>query len=49
LQIPDFKIAKTEEEIKSIFRQGNTQFKKSLEYFVLDGYVTEHCQIKEEL
>ena len=33
------------EECKSFFRQANTQFKKALEHFVLDGYVTEHVDI----
>jgi len=30
------------EGCKSFFRQANTQFKKALEVFVLDGYVTEN-------
>lgn len=30
---------------KSLFRQANTQFKKALEVFVLDGYVTEHIEV----
>ena len=33
------------EACKSLFRQANTQFKKALEVFVLDGYVTEHIDI----
>lgn len=33
------------EACKSLFRQANTQFKKALEVFVLDGYVTEHIEI----
>jgi hypothetical protein len=28
-----------------LFRQANTQFKKALDVFVLDGYVTEHIEI----
>ena len=42
LSIPDLKVISTEDEAKSIFRQSNTYFKKALEYFVLDGFVTEH-------
>lgn len=33
------------ETCKSLFRQANTQFKKALEIFVLDGFVTEHIDI----
>jgi KIF-binding protein len=33
------------EACKSLFRQANTQFKKALEVFVLDGYVTEHIEV----
>lgn len=32
-----------------MFRIANTQFKRSLEYFVLDGYVTEHIQMKQDV
>ena len=39
LKIEDFKSI---EDAKTLFRLANTQFKRSLEYFVLDGYVTEH-------
>ena len=30
------------EQAKLLFRLANTQFKKSLDFFVLDGFVTEH-------
>ena len=30
------------EDAKTLFRLSNTQFKRALDYFVLDGYVTEH-------
>ena len=43
LKIEDFKSI---EDAKTLFRLANTQFKRSLEYFVLDGYVTEHVQMK---
>ena len=34
------------EQAKLLFRLANTQFKKALDYFLLDGYVTEHIQMK---
>ncbi len=42
IELKQVTIKKDIEEVKSIFRQANTQFKKALEYFVLDGFVTEH-------
>lgn len=33
------------EGCKSLFRQANTQLKKGLDVFVLDGYVTEHIEV----
>ena len=44
--IPDFKDI---DDAKSLFRLANTQFKRALDYFVLDGYVTEHVQMKQDL
>jgi len=41
----NLKIAKNYDEVKTIFRIGNTQYKKALAYFVLDGFVTEHVTI----
>lgn len=38
----EIEVKKDFDEVKSIFRQANTQFKKALSYFVLDGFVTEH-------
>lgn len=37
------------EDAKSLFRLANTQFKRALDYFVLDGFVTEHVQMKQDL
>lgn len=37
------------EDAKLLFRLGNTQFKKALEYFLLDGSVTEHSKIKKDI
>lgn len=33
------------EDAKTLFRLANTQFKRALDYFVLDGHVTEHVQM----
>jgi hypothetical protein len=42
---PKVKIADNLEECKSLFRKANTQLKKAISVFVLDGYVTEHIEI----
>ena len=35
------------DDAKTLFRLSNTQYKKALEYYVLDGYVSEHVQIQQ--
>ena len=30
---------------KSLFKKANTQFKRSMQTFILDGYVTEHVNM----
>ncbi len=37
------------EDAKQIFRLANTQFKRSLDFFKLDGYVTEHVQMQQDV
>ncbi len=37
------------EHAKLLFRLANTQFKKSLEYFLLDGWVSEHIAISKDI
>jgi hypothetical protein len=37
------------DDAKELFKKGNTQFKKAMEFFLLDGYVTEHSRIKKEI
>ena len=37
------------EQAKFLFRLSNTQFKKALEYFQLDGHVTTHSKIKKDV
>lgn len=49
LEIPPVKVCQTVDDVKSIFRQANTQYKLALQYFVLDGFVTEHLQICQDI
>lgn len=49
VDVPMLTYCKTMDDAKELFKKGNTQFKKSLEFFVLDGYVTEHSWIKKEI
>ena len=42
---PKIEDIKDKEQAIELFRLANTQFKRGLEYFVLDGYVTENIQI----
>ena len=44
---PEIKSVKSEEDAKTLFRLANTQYKRALEYFVLDGFVTENVLIKQ--
>lgn len=37
------------EQAKLLFRLANTQFKKAFEYYVLDGFVSEHIAISREI
>lgn len=37
------------EQAKLLFRLANTQFKKAIDFFLLDGYVTEHVQIRQDI
>lgn len=40
---------RSKEEILKLFRTSNTQYKKSMSFFVLDGYVTEHISMSQEI
>lgn len=44
---PEIKQMNSLDDGKTLFRLANTQFKKALDYYVLDGFVTEHVQIKQ--
>merc|ERR1719198_1151116 len=35
------------DDAKTLFRLANTQFKRALEFYVLDGFVTENVLIKQ--
>lgn len=45
----ELNVPKNYEEMASVFRQLNTQAKKALQVYVLDGYVTENIQICRDL
>jgi len=49
LRWPEVRNVEDVEYAKHLFRLSNTQFKKALDYFVLDGFVTEHVQIKQAI
>eukprot|EP00347_Sterkiella_histriomuscorum_P007379 403349164 len=49
LKFPNISDLNDIEQAKLLFRLANTQFKKALDYFLLDGYVTEHIQMKQDL
>lgn len=44
---PEVKSLNSVDDAKTLFKLGNTQYKKALEHFILDGYVTEHVTIKQ--
>lgn len=46
LKWPEIKNVTGMEDAKTLFRLANTQFKKAVDHYVLDGYVTEHVQCK---
>jgi KIF-binding protein len=37
------------ETAKEVFKTANNHFKTALEYFVIDGYVTEHIEMKKDI
>lgn len=43
---PTITNVKSYDDGKTLFRLANTQFKRALEFYVLDGYVTENVLIK---
>jgi tetratricopeptide (TPR) repeat protein len=46
---PKIEDVKDIEQAKLLFRLSNTQFKKALSYYVLDGYVTDHININKSI
>lgn len=46
LNWPDVKDMNGLDGAKTFFRLANTQFKRALEFYVLDGFVTEHVTSK---
>ena len=41
---PKIEDVRNVEQAKILFRLANTQFKKALEFYLMDGYVTEHIE-----
>jgi tetratricopeptide (TPR) repeat protein len=46
---PKIEDIKDIEQAKLLFRLGNTQLKKATEYYLLDGFVTEHINISRDI
>ena len=49
IDFPQIKDIQNLEDAKSIFRKGNTQLKRALQIFVMDGYVTDHIKITQTI
>ena len=49
VKFPEIKDVQSLEEAKSLFRKGNTQLKRALKIFVMDGYVTDHIKITQTI
>ena len=49
VKFPEIKDIQNLEEAKSLFRKGNTQLKRALNIFVMDGYVTDHIKITQTI
>ena len=49
VKFPEIKDVTTLEEAKTVFRLGNTQLKKALKIFVMDGFVTDHIKISQAI
>ena len=43
---PNINQVKSVDDAKILFRLANTQFKRAMEFYVLDGFVTENVLIK---
>lgn len=44
LKWPEIKSVTGMDDAKTLFRLANTQFKKAISHYILDGYVTENVQ-----
>lgn len=49
LNWPEVKDLNGLEDAKTLFRLANTQFKRALEFYILDGFVTEHVTTKQAI
>jgi tetratricopeptide (TPR) repeat protein len=48
-KFPQLVYPKDLEAAKELFKVANSHFKVALEYFVIDGYVTEHIEMKKDI
>ncbi len=49
VHFPHTKLYRSYEEVKELFKMANTEYKKALETYPLDGHVTEHVNILKEI
>lgn len=49
IEFPTTKIYQTYDEVKTLFKMIMTEYRKALEVYPLDGYVTEHCNVIKEM
>ena len=49
VKFPEIKDVNNIEDAKTIFRLGNTQLKKALKIFIMDGFVTDHIKITQTI
>lgn len=49
VNFPVNKVYRNIDEIKTLFKMAMTEYKKALDFFVLDGYVTEHTNVVKQI
>ena len=49
INFPETVIYKTYDEVKTLFKMAMTEYKKGVEVYVLDGFVTEHVNICRQM
>jgi hypothetical protein len=46
---PEIEDVKTFEQARDLFRRSRAEYTKALEYYVLDGFVTDHITVQQEI